>query len=201
MDDDTAQWIVRLCQGEELAAQKIWERYYHRLVRLARKWLGDTPRRMADEEDVALSAFHSFCQAAAAGRFPRLNDRQDLWKLLVTITARKATRQIKQMDRKKRGGGAVRGESVFARVDDSVPDFGIDQFMGNEPTPEFAALLAEQCERLLDTLEDESLRKIALYKLEGYSNEEVSREMDCSLRTVKRRLARIRTEWQDEGQK
>ena len=48
-----------------------------------------TCRRAADEEDVALSAFDSFCRGAEQGRFPQLDGRDDLWHLLVVITVRK----------------------------------------------------------------------------------------------------------------
>jgi hypothetical protein len=81
------QWVNRLQAGDRAAAQKLWEGYFQRLVRLARQKLRGTPRRARDEEDVALSAFDSFCRGAEAGRFPRLGDRADLWQLLVVITA------------------------------------------------------------------------------------------------------------------
>ena len=198
-DDSVTRWLSQLAEGDELAVQRIWERYYEQLVRLARRKLGDTSRRAADEEDVALSAFHSFCQGAAAGRFPRLDDRHDLWKLLVTITARKASAQMRRAYRQKRGGGTVRGESVFVRRGESSEwAMGLAQVMGSEPTPEVAAMAAEQYEQLLDTLQDDSLRRVALCKLEGYSNEEIARQLDCAPRTVERKLARIRDKWECE---
>jgi len=63
--------------------RKLWERYFRRLVGLARKKLRAAPRRAADEEDVALSAFDSFCRGAKLDRFPQLHDRLDVWQLLV----------------------------------------------------------------------------------------------------------------------
>jgi len=192
--EDVSGWIGGLVQGDEAAARRIWERYFDRLVLLARKHLGAGDRRAADEEDVALSALDSFCRRAAAGRFPRLEDRHDLWRLLVTITARKAISQVREARRQKRGGGAVRGQSALAWGGRSAAG-SMDQLLGNEPTPEFAALLGEQCERLLAGLENDDLRRVALYKLEGYTNEEIAQQMQCALRTVKRRLARIREKW------
>lgn len=194
-EDEVTLWLGGLAQGDNAAIQEIWQTYCDRLIRLARKKLGDSSRRAADEEDVALSAFHSFCRGAAAGKFPQLDDRHDLWKLLVTITARKASAQLRRSHRQKRGGGGVRGESVFVRDDSSQRGAGIDQVLGQEPTPELAALVAEQCEHLLGRLEDESLRRIALLKLEGYSNDEIAQQLDCAPRTVERKLARIREAW------
>jgi DNA-directed RNA polymerase specialized sigma24 family protein len=117
---------------------------------------------------------------------------------LVTITARKAAAQLRRGHRQKRGGGAVRGESVFVRGHSSERAMGIDQVLGQEPTPELAALISEECEQLMNRLEDESLRRIALLKLEGYSNEEIAEQLDCAPRTVERKLARIRTAWASE---
>ena len=194
-EDDVTSWIGGLAQGDQSAAQRIWERYSERLVQLARRHLRAANRRAADEEDVALSAFNSFCQRAAAGRFPQLDDRHDLWKLLVTITVRKAMALMRRAGRQKRGGGVVRGESALIRSDDFGAAGGINDVLGNEPTPEFVALFREECEQLLGSLQDEALQRVAVYKLEGYTNEEIAREMDCALRTVKRRLARIRQKW------
>jgi hypothetical protein len=61
---------------------------------------------MADQEDVALSAFDSFCRNAEEGRFPHLDDRDNLWRLLVVITARKASKLVRAEGRLERGGAA-----------------------------------------------------------------------------------------------
>ncbi len=193
MEESVTKWMNELAHGDELAAQRLWEHYGERLVRLARRKLGGARRGVADEEDVMLSAFNSLCEGFAAGCFPWVTDRHDLWKLLVTITARKAYAQVKRQLRQKRGGGNERGESAFGGGEEG--DGGIEQVVGREPTPEFAAGVAEECERLLAALDEESLRKIALDKLEGYTNEEIAQRMDCSLSTVKRRLSRVREIW------
>lgn len=197
MDDDVTQWLSGLARGEESAIRQVWQRYYERLVQLARRKLGDASRRVADEEDAVLSAFESFCEGAAAGRFPRLEDRDDLWKLLVTLTARKAQAQIRRSHRIKRGSGRVRGESVFAHPAQSDEGLGLGAVLGREPTPELAAMVAEQCSHLLACLPEEQLRQIALAKLEGYQTEEIAAQLGCAPRTVERRLARIRECWQE----
>src|SRR4051794_34072423 len=161
-------WIGALKAGDDKAAQRLWERYFDELVRLARARLGALPRGEADEEDAALSAFHSFCQGAARRRFPRLDDRHGLWRLLVTITARKALDQAERLNRKKRGSGRVRAESALAGGDSGASEAGLERMVGREPTPAFAAMVADQCRRLLETLGDETLRRIALLRMEGY---------------------------------
>jgi DNA-directed RNA polymerase specialized sigma24 family protein len=375
--------ISELKAGDHAAAQQLWQAYFERLVRLAREKLQGTPRREADEEDVALSAFDSFCRGAAQGRFPQLADREDLWQLLAVITTRKAiaagqesaapspavdakrpgsavrkragmltcrefselllafvagelteedvqrikdhlnicppcvvilntyrltiqlTRQlppspwtpareqrllaalsqqsqfvrekprlssalVQHERRQKRGGGSVEGESALfeaawktaqstgqrPRIEDYLGDtdepersalvreliaveiayrqgagekpraeeyksrfpaldvtelanIGAPSSSGGAAAPEyvvgpepmldkFAAQFAEECRRLLAGLADEQLRAIALWKMEGYTNEEIAAKLGCVPRTVERKLGMIRSRWQQE---
>jgi DNA-directed RNA polymerase specialized sigma24 family protein len=194
-----SHWIAQLRLGDQRAAQELWERYFQRLVGLARRRLQGLPRRAADEEDVALSAFAPFCQAAGQGRFPRLADRDDLWQLLVVLTARRALNLVEHERCQKRGGGAVRGESALINPQDSLAsDGGLQQVVGFEPTPEFAAQIAESCQRLLDLLESAELRSVALWKMEGCTNVEIAGKLNGSLRSVERKLGMIRLIWSRE---
>jgi hypothetical protein len=113
MPDDVGsvtRWLGGLKAGDEAAAQQLWERYFARMVGLARDKLraGRRSDMASDEEDAALSAFDSFCAGAARGQFPALGDRDDLWRLLALITARKVFAQARRGHRLKRGGGLVR---------------------------------------------------------------------------------------------
>ena len=187
-DQSVTHWLnLRQSEGDAAAAQRLWERYFHRLVGLARTKLQGQPRRAADEEDVALSAFDSFCRGAEAGRFPRLADRDDLWRLLVVITARKALHLARDERRQKRGGEAL------------SPPRALEQVVGQEPTPEFAAQVADECRRLLDSLGDEGLRSLAVWKMEGYTNDEIADRLGCASRTVERKLRLIRLSWEKEA--
>jgi DNA-directed RNA polymerase specialized sigma24 family protein len=191
------EWIGRLKAGDGEAARKLWEGYFGKLVALARQRLRAAPRAAADEEDVALSAFESFCNGAGAGRFPRLNDRQDLWQVLFLLTSRKAVSQARRERRQKRGGGQVVQASALATGDEANDAFaGVS---GGEPTPEFAALVAEECDRLLNGLNDESLRQIAVWKMEGYTNAEIAVKIGRVEGTVERKLALIRSRWEAEA--
>ena len=189
-------WVRLLKQGDAAAAQRLWEAYCRRLasLALAKLKLRRARRGAEDEEDAALSAFDSFCRGAARGRFPQLSDRDDLWRLLVVITARKASDVAERERRAKRGGGRLRGDSV---LQGSAGD-GWGQVMGREPTPAFAAQAAEECRRLLDVLDDEELRSIALWKMEGYTNEEIAGRLGCATATVERRLWLIRKLWESD---
>jgi DNA-directed RNA polymerase specialized sigma24 family protein len=189
-----SHWIIKLKAGDPQAAQRLWECYFQRLVGMARTKLQGIPRRAADEEDVALSAFDSFCRGAEQGRFPQLSDRDNLWQLLVKITFRKAIDLVRHESRHKRRGAVQEEGRIGGPEDSSAADNGLEQIAGREPTPEFAAQVAEQCQRLLGSLNDE-LRSIALKKMEGYTNAEIAAELGCVTSTVERRLKLIRAVW------
>ena len=188
-DDAVTVWLGQLQAGESAAARPLWEKYFQRLVGLARKRLRDAPRRAADEEDVALSAFDSFCRNAEAGRFPDLSDRDSLWRLLAAFTLRKAAHHARDAARLKRGGGlAAAGESgVF------------EELVARDPDPAVAAEVAEECDRLLAALADPELRRVALLRMDGHSVEEVAAAVGCAPRSVKRKLHLIRTIWEREA--
>ena len=198
--DDVTRWISGLAVGDQDAAQALWEQYFGKLMQYARRKLRDAPLRTFDEEDVALSAMFSFCRGMEAGRFERVEGRDDLWKLLVTITARKIYAQQRRAMTEKRGGGKVRGESVFQRYDsDGDLQTGMAAILGNEPTPELANMLVESTQQYLDCLDDENLRQIARLKLEGWTNDEIAKRQSCVRRTVERKLERIREKWSKIG--
>ena len=180
------RWFDSLQAGDREAAQGLWRRFASRLIGLARARLRAAPRRAADEEDAVLSAFGSFCRGAEQGRFPQVHDRGDLWNLLVAITIRKVSDQVQHERRQKRGGGAVLGEADLARGSDA--DGAFEDIIAREPTPQLAAEMAEQCHRLLELLQDEDLRSIALLKMEGYTNDEIASRLDCVRSTVQRKL-------------
>src|SRR5262245_49838095 len=166
-EESVSHWINLLQGGDPAAAQRLWERYFQRLAGLARAKLQGHPRRAADEEDVALSVFRCLCEGAARGRFPHLDDRDDLWRLLVTLTERKAFNLARDERRLKRGGGAVFSAAELPRPGDSSAPGGLDHVAGREPTPEFAAEVAEEYRRLLGRLGNTELQAIAVWKMEG----------------------------------
>jgi RNA polymerase sigma factor (sigma-70 family) len=188
-----SRWIDPLKGGDSDAAQQLWERYFPRLVWLARRRLCAAAPRAADEEDVALSAFASFCQGVQAGRFPQLDDRDSLWKILVVLTARKASHLLRDESRQKRGGGRV---FLDAGSGDAAL---LQQVLSREPTPAFAVEVAEQYQRLLALLNDPELTRVAGLKMEGYNNDEIAARLHCTRRTVQRRLRIIRGRWEQEG--
>jgi DNA-directed RNA polymerase specialized sigma24 family protein len=189
-EGSVTRWVEQLKGGNAEAAQKLWERYFQLLVGLARKKLQGAARRVADEEDVALSAFDTFCRNAERGRFPQLLDRDSLWRLLVALTARKAAHLVRDEGRQKRGGG-----KTPEPLPQGEEQTGLDQLLSREPTPEFAAQVAEESQRLLQSLGDPELVSVALWKMEGFTNEEIAARLGYAPRSIKRKLRLIRSLW------
>lgn len=190
-------WIHALKAGDHKAARQLWERYFQRLLHLSRKMLRGTPRRCEDEEDVALCAFDSFCRRAENRHFPELCDREDLWRLLVVITTRKALSLARKTNRQKRGGRGVACSSFAADLPAEL-DPDQDEIVDPQPTPEFAAQFADECRRLLDLLDGGDLRSVALWKMEGYTTAEIAARLGCAERTIERKLRVIRTIWTEQ---
>jgi DNA-directed RNA polymerase specialized sigma24 family protein len=190
--------LNQLQQGERDTVQQLLERYFRRLIGLAHKKLAGLPRGAVDAEDVALSAFDSFCRGAEQGRFARLTDRHDLWQILMFITARKACDLREYEQRDKRDWRRVERETRRGRASPALEGSGLARLLSHEPDPAFAAEVAEECRRLLDALPDEELRQIALWKMEGFTNEEIAARQGCVLATVERKLKRIRKRWAKE---
>jgi DNA-directed RNA polymerase specialized sigma24 family protein len=180
--------IGLLKSGDREAACELWGRYFQRLVELARDRLRAMPCRASDEEDVAVSVFDSFFRRAEKGQFLRLDDRDDLWQLLYVLTVRKAANLAHHEHRQRRGRGKV---AAISELD----HFAAEDILDHGPSPELAAQVAEECRMLLDSLEDETLKLVARWKMEGYTNAEIAVRLGCIEQTVERKLRTIRRIW------
>ena len=198
MNDDirgsVTQLIADLQIGDDsVAQQQIWERYFRRIVSLARVKLGNAPRGCEDEEDVALSALKSLFDGISDQRFPELKDRDNLWSLLATMTARKAVNQRKRQMALKRGGDQ-RKQAI-----DASDAAAVMELMDEEIGPELLVSIQEECKRLMDALPDDTLRQIAHWKLEGWTNSEAAGKLQVAERTIERKLGLIRSIWSSQA--
>jgi len=175
------------------AARRVWNRYVPALLELARHHLDQRLRYREDEEDVLQSMYASFCIRQQRGSF-ELKSRDDLWRLLVTVTLRKARNTARRHRQEVRD---YRRECAQAGSRDPDSHAWVLELMdASEPSPEDAAALSEALEMRLRALGDPVLRQIAVRKLEGYTNKEIARELDdCTERTIERKLGRIRARW------
>ena len=194
-NESVSQWLISLRARDDVAAQQLYERYIAQLMSFARRKFGGVARRAVDEEDIAQMVMKSFFAGMEDGRFPRLNDRHDLWQVLVMLTERKVIDQLRRQSSKKRRGEV--GESAVAFHDAAGDEFrGVQEVMGSEPTPQFAAEISEQIECRLQLLPNDELRRIAIWKLEALTNAEIAKKLGCASRTVERKLELIRDLWQ-----
>ncbi len=194
-EQTVTMWIAQLRDGDELAAQRLWEQYFGRMVRLARRRLETSRRAAADEEDVALSAFKSFCLGVQNGRFPQLSDRDSLWPLLVAITANKSVDLIRHENRQKRRADKPADGAVQEPA-------SLSQILSREPTPDLAGEFAELFERLmrkLDAADDPDLKLIAIRRMQGDSAAEIAGDLGCVKRTIERKVTLIRRLWEEES--
>ncbi len=187
-------WLKKIPTNDQEAFTKLWERYFHKLVSYAKQRLHNRLRIVSDEEDIALSAFNCFYQNAVQGRFPKLDDRDDLWNILVILTKRKLYDHIEHQSAKKRNWQkTVHGLTTPASEGSDKPL--LLQIIEEGPTPEFASEMAENFNRLIEALGEEKYQKVAILKLEGYSNAEIAGQIQRMERTVTRRLKSIRKIW------
>jgi DNA-directed RNA polymerase specialized sigma24 family protein len=199
------RWLQALKAGRPDAVEAIWRRYYDRVLAVARLRLRQGPHQaVEDGEDVALSALNGLADAAAQGRFERLDDRFDLWQILAGITVKKALQRRRWYNRWKRSGRPTSADRATSpeRPRHATPrvehDF-LTRAVSKEPDPEFAAILREQIEHLLGALPDPTLRQIAEWRMQGATNTEIARKLGRAVRTIERKVDLIRLVWEKTG--
>lgn len=170
--------VSQLKAGHTEAVRPLWEKLFGRMVKLAHRRVRSP---QIDHEVVAASAFNSFCAAALKGRFPDLTDRDDLWRLLIFITHQKMVKYVRYSGAGKRRSDRIEGDADLSQV------------LSREPSPDFAAMLAEEVQGFLDRVGDAQLQQVALWKMEGMTHEEIAARQGCTTRTVMNRIKLIRS--------
>lgn len=194
--------VTRLCyelrSGDSDAATDLWKLCCQSLVREARHQLGPKNRRASDEEDVALAVFQELCSGVAEGRLGENLHRDDLIRLLRHFTRHEVLDQRRHAQRVRRGGGTVRGDSIFAFSSSPTErEQGFHSIPSPDPAPDLLIQLEDQLERLMQLLGDDTLREVAKSCLAGDSRHETAEKLGMSLRSVERKVAIIRETWKD----
>jgi RNA polymerase sigma factor (sigma-70 family) len=198
-----ADLLDRVAAGDDRAVNSLWDRYFPDLVRVAEARLRQSPRarRAEDGEDVALSALDSFVRAVKRKKFPELADRDGLWRLLFRMTVRKSVDRVRREGAQVRGGDRLVGESALhagVGAGDTSVTGGLARAPADDPLPDLAAMMDEECRRLLAALADDEARRIVQLRLEGFTNDEIAASLGCAKRTIERRLDLIRKTWKSE---
>ncbi|MFY7875452.1 MAG: ECF-type sigma factor [Pirellula sp.] len=187
-------WIEQLSAADHDAASRLWAHFCQRLMIFARSRMSSSTRRIYDEEDAAVSAFRSLCRGIEANRFPEVGDRGNLWALLVVITSRKIANRFRYDHQQRRNANHTVHESMLQSTEDSRLQI-LPSLPSKEPTPAFAAEVADMSEYLMSLLPETDLKRLVLLKLEGHTNEDVAEMLKVTRRTVQRKLERIRRIW------
>ncbi|MCH2183431.1 MAG: ECF-type sigma factor [Mariniblastus sp.] len=189
-------WIEGLNEGDQQVASEIVQQHLELLKRRARQRLPAGVRRLADEDDIANSVFKSFFKGIQNNRFPQVETDDDLWQIFGMLIRNKVAGQIRFLTRQKRGGGLVRGESIFAGQPNDSLAGGLSQFAAGQAPADQVVQAEEEFDQMLARLPDDQLREIALLKLNTHSNREIAERLEISERSVERKLQRIRQRWE-----
>lgn len=182
-------------QLDEESAQLLWDRFFERLCRFATGKIYQRHRRHVDPEDIASSAMLALMDGLNDGRFQSVENRDQLWQMLVMIAARKSINKGKHLDRKKRGGKKAKGGSAFNG--DGINN--LVEFIDHSEDPAKLVEVEFTCRELLSALPNDNYREIALMRLSGFNNQEIGDKLGCSTRTIDRKLLTIREVWTDVG--
>lgn len=176
-------WFRKLADGDELAAEVLWNHFFPSLVRLAQQRFRRTSQTLENADDAATSAIRILFRGAQQGRYRHIQHRDELWKILVVATRRKIIDRYRADQTRKRGGGVATQPLTT-------------ELVAHTPTAETLLILNEDLQELLDVLRDDTLRQIALLRLEGFQNSEIAEQLSVSERTIERKLRLIRTDWE-----
>lgn len=177
--------------------EELWNQYYSKLKVAVAGRVSAIRRPVANESEIALSAFHSFVQQARAGQFPDLADQDAMWRLLRTIAIRKANDMRKHLRAKKRGGD----QTILGQADLSSDDKGyggVETAIADVDPPSLDAEVSDLFNSLMAKLPDDRHRDAVLLKLQGAPVVMIAECLGTSSRTVQRLLKQIERRWQAE---
>lgn len=194
-DNATGEGISELIQemrdGSEDAATLLWHHYWDRLLEVSKRNLSRLGSEIADEEDVAITAFNSFVTRMRRGDFSQVENRGEAWKLLVVITIRKAINLVRDATRQRRCPQAGVSQTSTPSCLEAYVDKDVSP-------PDVLAMISESVEQLLNALDSDELREIAMSKVAGFTNKEIATSLGRSVATIERRLNLIRAIWEEE---
>ena len=182
------RWIADLKGGDPAAVQPLWERYFTRMIELrgpdCMRVGAGTP---AATRKMRRSAPSTASRGSGPGPIPPTGRPR---RPLATPGGHHDAQGPAQARRQKRGGGHVHTASDLADRDSDDEDDLLARAVGTEPTPEFAAMVAEEYRQLLKRLGDDVLRKVAILRMEGFTTDAIAEQLGCARRTIARQLSK-----------
>ncbi len=180
--ENITRCLAQLQTGDDDAFVSIWHYYYPLISNVARRSLMGMARQTVDASDIAQSALASFLVGVNREAFPRLFDSDDLRRLLLTI----ALNKVREACRREERRAALLREKYRHVAPNSNP-----------PEPDADVGMSEEIERLLNALEPNMLRPIAIAKWNGLTNEQIAQSIGRSISTVELKLKLIRRIWSE----
>jgi DNA-directed RNA polymerase specialized sigma24 family protein len=186
--------IQEMWAGDRDVSQEIFDLFFQRLAMLGDRILDARERRTVDGEDLASTVLCALFDDVRKGKVPEIKTRNDLWRMLKKRIEQRAKNVYRDQTRQKRGGGRVRGESVFFTTDGDWDVNGIGNV--EDKSVEVGNILLQE---VLEELGDAKLQSIAKLLLEGYSVSEIAdnklvdgvnsrRSVSCKVRIIRDRL-------------
>jgi RNA polymerase sigma-70 factor (ECF subfamily) len=179
---DDLQLIAEFQAGSESAAQALFDRYCERLMRLAKRRIGQRMTSRVDPEDVVQSAYRTFFTQVKNDEFS-FHEQDDLFKLLVRLTVHKALRQIAYHRAAKRN-------PELEALQSSNPQEFLQQISAESATPDMEVALLDEFEQFMGQLQPLD-RDVLQLKLQGYSTVEIAEKLGSYDRKIRRVLERI----------
>ena len=195
LPDSTVWWYNKLEAGDPHAAAAIWDRYFKSLVEFAQRRLNNRQKRVEDGDDLASKVLMALIEAANNNKLPKLDSSEDIWRMLLAWMNHDLIDHVRSLNRAKRGGGRVRGDSVFARLNKGPQ--GFDQIASGEASIQAVCELEEAWEVFCESLQDPTLSLIARRLIEGRTREEIAEELNKCKRTIARKIELIRNIWRE----
>jgi len=166
--------------GDDEAASRLWKRCVRLLLMQAEKLLDGRNLRVADQDDMANVVFTEICQGLHSGQYDRIQDRKNLWRLMWTITRRRAINHRRRYNSPRRiVDAALPVDSASNCFDPSSDDQQVVDWMFD----------------LQDCLPNPALKEIASLLIAGHSDEFIAGKTAHSLRTVERKVRVIEDLW------
>lgn len=196
MKSSVTDWITQLRNGHSSACDKLWPFYLQRLTAIISQKLESSRTGVSDEEDVLIDTCEVCFRKIREGVYPNISSRHDLWRLLTKIATRKSIDQIR---RSRKGVDRLRLDATEIHSSSSSFEVNhIDNFAGAEPTPEFAAMVADESRYRLSQLPEKMVGVVQL-RMQGFTLREIAEKTGISLPTVQRYISFVREMWsQDE---
>jgi RNA polymerase sigma-70 factor (ECF subfamily) len=177
MSNSFAEFLARLHNRDDSAAQELFGRFAHQLIGLTLRHIDAGLRHKVDPEDVVQSTFKSFFSRYDSGNLNVVN-WNSLWGLLTLITVRKCAERAAYHRAECRDAG----REVSPAADEATAPWL--EPLGREPTPLEAAVLNETVEQLFAAV-DETERPVLEMSLQGYTTREISQRLGRAERTVR----------------